>query len=119
VERSCRISDRTDRRRERRKILRRRAILSLTVPPHLDNMPVLVFDISCKGVGFVADVPLEPGTEVSLAWEHGPKRRHRTVAARVTHASMNDDGAWRVGCTFTLPLEPRDLQAFLKYCARL
>jgi len=112
-------ADPTERRGDRRIVLRRRAILSLTAPPQTENTPALVVDISCKGIGLLAVVPLEPGAHVALAWEFGARRDHRTITATVMHASQGPDKSCRVGCTFDTPLEKKDLRAFLRHCARL
>jgi hypothetical protein len=91
----------------------------MTVSPHADNSPAIVFDISCKGIGLLTVVPLEPGAKVALTWEHGPPHQHRIISATVVHASAGHDDSWRVGCTLDTPLEPKELRAFLRHCARL
>jgi hypothetical protein len=91
----------------------------MTVPPDADNSPAIVFDISCKGIGLLTVVPLEPGAKVALTWEHGPSHHHRTITATVVHTSVGRDNSWRVGCTLDTTLEPKELRAFLRYCARL
>ncbi len=112
-------SDRTDRRGDRRIVLRRRVIVPLAVPPGDNPTPAVVFDISSKGIGLLAIVALEVGTPVALVWEFGPRRYHRNLSATVVHASRGRDGAWRVGCIFDSPLEPSEVRAFLRHCARL
>jgi hypothetical protein len=107
-----------NRRDTRRRVLRRRAILTIAAPPLFDNTPALVIDITSKGVGLLTELPLETGVRLSLVFEFGHKRNHRTIAATVVHAVLKRRGSWRVGCTFDIPLEAPVLRAFLRHCSR-
>ncbi len=111
--------DRTERRGDRRIVLRRRVIVATAILPQTEHTPAVIFDISRTGVGLLAIVSLEPGMQLTLDWEFGPKRYHRILQARVIHATVGRDGGWRVGCAFDTPLEPKELRAFLRHCARL
>jgi hypothetical protein len=118
VQRARKATERTERRGDRRIVLRRRVLVALAVPPADDQTPAIICDVSCKGIGLVAIVPLEGGTPVALAWEFGPRRTHRTVTATVVHAHRHRDGAWRVGCTFDTPLDRKEVRAFLRHAGK-
>jgi hypothetical protein len=75
-----------------------------TQPTH--SLAALVQNVSTRGIGLVANAPLEPR---SLLWLE--LAGASPLGARVAHATRQDDGTWLLGCEL---IEPFDCEALSK-----
>jgi hypothetical protein len=88
--------------------------LRIMIRPSFIPINVRVNDISAKGVGLVSEKHLESGTSLAVLWKYGTADRWRTLRARVVRLSPRRDGNWVAGCVFAEPLQPDDMEAFLR-----
>jgi hypothetical protein len=72
-----------------------------TQPTH--SLAALVQNVSARGVGLLANVPLEPRSMLWLELAGA-----LPLGARVAHATRQEDGTWLLGCEL---IEPFDCDA--------
>jgi hypothetical protein len=93
--------------------------LRIMVRPSFIPVNVRVHDISAKGIGLVCDKHLESGACLAVLWKYGSADRWRTLRARVVRLTPRRDGKWVAGCVFAEPLQPADMEAFLRLPPKL
>ena len=77
------------------------------------NVEAWAHDMSELGIGLKLPYPLEVGAVVMLRLSARRPVGPLNIAARVAHATAQEDGAWRVGCAFEQRLDPETLEALL------
>jgi len=68
-------------------------------------------DISLGGLNLIAAESIPVGVSLALRVACADQKLH--VVAEVRHAHREPTGEWRVGCAFTTPLQPAQLDALL------
>jgi hypothetical protein len=74
---------------------------------------VWIIDLSLKGVGMQLARPLTQGQHVVLLLRSNDGTRPFELSATVTHCDPVPHGDWHIGCEFTLPITPEDLDQLL------
>jgi hypothetical protein len=100
----------TDRRREKRYRCGPATLVPMQLTGTTVRMDAWACNLSEGGIGLNLPYPLELGTAVVLRLRG---RRTTTMAARVVHATEQDDGMWRIGCAFDRPLDRDTLEGLL------
>ena len=72
-----------------------------------------VLDISLTGIGLSTGRPFEPGTVLLIDLSDEPDKGLLGVPARVVHMMPKSKMRWNIGCEFTCPLSPEQLQSIL------
>jgi hypothetical protein len=72
-----------------------------------------VLDISLTGIGFSTSRPFAPGTVLLIELSSDPDGSPLCVPARVVHTAPKRKMRWIIGCEFTSPLSPEELQIIL------
>jgi hypothetical protein len=90
------VDRRTSPRAQPRKTTLGRVIA--TQPTH--SLAALVQDVSARGIGLLANTPLEPR---SLLWLE--LAGISPLGARVAHATRQEDGTWLLGCELIEPFD--------------
>jgi hypothetical protein len=67
-----------------------------------------VIDLCADGLGLFMDRCLEPGRVLAVTLRPSADRSH-TLLAYVIRARAGP-GGWTIGCAFTSPLRPREMQ---------
>jgi hypothetical protein len=78
--------------------------------PDEDALAVRVVNVSPRGVGLVAPVPLEVGTCLQIELPSGPGQPPRTAPIRVVQPGIWENGGWLLGCEFAGQLNEDDLE---------
>jgi hypothetical protein len=91
-----------------------RPLVRLIVRPDFTPVPVGVCDLSCKGMGFLSEAPIDVGASIAVLWDFGPPKRWRTLLARIIHFQPRPRGGWLIGCEFEDRLEDEDVEACLR-----
>jgi hypothetical protein len=72
-----------------------------------------ILDLSLKGAGMQMARPLKAGQHVALLVRGNDDTRVFELAGTVTHCTPALHGDWKVGCEFTIPLTPDELDQLL------
>jgi hypothetical protein len=72
-----------------------------------------VLDVSLTGIGFSTSRPFAPGTVLLLDLSDERDGISLCVPARVVHTAPKSKMRWIIGCEFTCPLSPEELQSML------
>jgi hypothetical protein len=73
-----------------------------------------ILDISRGGLALLVTGPFEAGTLLAIDLPLGSQGSKRRVLARVVHRKGRDGRYWVLGCAFTQPLSPEELQALMR-----
>ncbi len=76
--------------------------------------PVTIRDVSAGGFQLLLSRRFEPGTLLVVDVHDGQGQATRMLLARVVRVTSLAKGRWILGCTFTVPLTPEDLDSLLK-----
>lgn len=76
--------------------------------------PATIHNISREGVGFVLGRTLDMGVVVTVEVLNLASSFWHLKAARVVHATPNQEGTWLIGTMFLHPLTDIELQDLLK-----
>jgi hypothetical protein len=76
------------------------SLADLTYAATGETLKVWLHDLSEGGISFFLPSPLETGTELLLNLKSQSQKRRFLLTARVTHATRELDGTWRIGCAF-------------------
>jgi hypothetical protein len=76
--------------------------------------PVTIRDIGIGGCQLLLSRRFEPGTLLVVDLHDGQGQPGRMVLARVVRVTSLARGRWILGCAFTVPLTPDDLDSLLK-----
>lgn len=72
-----------------------------------------VLDISARGIAILCAEPVPRGTLLVVSLEDCRQVFSRSLFARVARCVKQPDGEWLIGCTFSRPLNPDELEALL------
>jgi hypothetical protein len=78
-----------------------------------DVWPAEIEDISVTGLGIMTDHEFPPGAILSIRLL-GEGFKSRSYLIRVVRCTPTEDGLFRLGCTFAVPLPPEELEGLLK-----
>jgi PilZ domain-containing protein len=81
--------------------------------------PVSIRDMSRSGFQLLLSRRFEPGTLLVVDVHDAEGQATRMLLARVVRVSSLAKGRWVLGCTFTVPLTPEDLDSLLKPSPRM
>ena len=70
-------------------------------------------DLSATGIGFILHRRLDPGTMLTLELERPKRDSWSLFPARVTHATPQPDGNWKLGCALVKALSEEELHDWL------
>jgi len=76
--------------------------------------PVTIRDICAGGCQLLLSRRFEPGTLLVVDVHDEQNQPARMLLARVVRVTSLARGRWILGCTFTVPLTPDDLDSLLK-----
>lgn len=76
--------------------------------------PVTIRDISAGGFQLLLSRRFEPGTLLVVDVHDGQGQATRMMLARVARVTSMARGRWILGCAFSVPLTPDDLDSLLK-----
>ena len=76
--------------------------------------PVTIRDLSATGLQLLLSRRFEPGTLLVVDVHDNQGQATRMLLARVIRVASLAKGRWILGCTFTVPLTPEDLDSLLK-----
>ena len=79
----------------------------------------LAMDISCGGIGMVAERRFERGTILKIEVQGKHEGPPSLLIARVVHVGPNADGKWVLGCQFPSAMDKEDVRDFLNECQRI
>ena len=71
-----------------------------------------ILDISSQGVGLIVDRSFAQGSVLVLRFP-GSSLESRPILVRVKHLQPLDNGEFKVGCTFVVPLSDEQLAEFI------
>jgi hypothetical protein len=77
-----------------------------------NSWPACAVDVSTGGIALVLARRFERGAILSLRLENLNGEVARTLFLRVVHATMEEGGAWRLGCSFASELSEEELRPF-------
>jgi hypothetical protein len=77
-----------------------------------DALPARVGDVSLGGIRLLVARRFEPGSLLIIEIPGGDQKAQQKVLAYVVHATQEENGEWRIGCTFARELTDADLRAF-------
>ena len=105
--------------RERRDIKRTACQLECQCRPMESHQlpaawPATIRDISSGGFQLLLSRRFEPGTLLVVDVQDGQGQATRMLLARVVRVTSLARGRWILGCTFSVPLTPDDLETILK-----
>jgi PilZ domain len=72
-----------------------------------------VLNISQGGVALSLRRRFEPGTLLTVEIQRADDQPPEPITTRVVRVTAQPDGNWLIGCAFTNPISPEDLQAML------
>lgn len=72
-----------------------------------------IIDLSLKGVGMQLVRPLTPGRHIALLIRSNDGSQSFELSALVMHCDRVPYGDWQIGCEFTTPLTPDELELLL------
>lgn len=75
-------------------------------PP--EQHPAQIADISTQGVGFIAERSFAQGSILVLRFP-GTSLESRQLLVRVKYLQTLDNGTYKIGCTFVVPLSDEQL----------
>jgi hypothetical protein len=70
-------------------------------------------DISAGGVGFILHHRFDPGTLLTIELERPKLDSWGRLPARVSHATPQADGNWKLGCTLVHAMSQEELYGWL------
>jgi hypothetical protein len=76
--------------------------------------PVTIRDIGAGGFQLLLSRRFEPGTLLVVDVHDGQGQATRMILARVVRVTSLARGRWVLGCAFTVPMTPDDLDSLLK-----
>jgi PilZ domain len=76
--------------------------------------PATIRDLSANGFQLFLSRRFEPGTLLVVDVQDPSGQATRMLVARVVRVSSPVRGRWILGCAFSVPLTPDDLEALLK-----
>src|SRR5947208_11658268 len=78
----------------------------------------LAMDISCGGIGMVAERRFERGTILKIEVQGKHEGPPSMLMARVVRVGANAEGKWVLGCQFPSAMDHDEIQEFLGECRR-
>jgi hypothetical protein len=107
---------------ERRKHGRLPCEFSIACRPYIGGENLqwngLALDISCGGIGMVAERRFERGTILKIEVQGKHDGPPSLLMARVVRVGANADGKWVLGCQFPTEMDESDVREFLQECRR-
>ena len=73
----------------------------------------MICDVSCMGIGMIADRALDPGTLIAIQLRRKLNGFSRLLSAKVVRAVPQKDGSYLLGCHLSCRLSDAELDAFL------
>jgi hypothetical protein len=104
-------------RSNRRALIRYRCapatIGKVTVPGDQLFQRAWIQDLSLHGIGIDLPRPIPKGSFIVISVKTNDGRKTYELAAEVMHCSAQPHEQWHLGCEFTTPLTPDDLDLLL------
>jgi c-di-GMP-binding flagellar brake protein YcgR len=72
-----------------------------------------IVDLSQTGIGMQLGKPIELGRHVVIVMRSNDNSKTMELSARVAHSHELPHNEWHIGCEFTIPLTPEELEQFL------
>jgi PilZ domain len=74
-----------------------------------NGLPGALLDVSCEGLGFVIDAPLEAGEQIKIRVRNDIQRFEKEIRGVVRRVSEDDDGSYQIGVELRCRLTPLDV----------
>ncbi|HZZ78499.1 MAG TPA: PilZ domain-containing protein [Gemmataceae bacterium] len=72
-----------------------------------------IVDLSQRGIGMQLTKPIDLGRHVVIVMRSSDNSKSMEMSARVVRHHELPHNEWHIGCEFTIPLTPEELELFL------